>query len=116
MSLDDVLAELKKTYIDALPARADLIEKLHLGKQLADVEVEFHKLKGTGKTYGLPEVSSIGELGEKLSETAGPLADEGIVCAIKSLRNATKARAQGGALDLTADPDFLRLNELAKRL
>ncbi len=116
MSLDDVLAELKKTYIDALPARAALIEQLHAKRQYAEVEVEFHKLKGTGKTYGIPEVSSIGEIAERLSETAGPVADEAIVSAVSCLRKVTIARAQGKELDLTIDPDFLHLGELAKRL
>ena len=50
MSLDDVLAELRKTYLEALPARAALIEKLLTEGRYAEVETEFHKLKGTGKS------------------------------------------------------------------
>jgi HPt (histidine-containing phosphotransfer) domain-containing protein len=115
MSLDDVLAELKKTYLEALPARATLIESLHQNKQYAEVEVEFHKLKGTGKTYGIPEVSQIGELAEKLCETGGPTADEAIVAALNALRSVSKTRAGGSPLDTATDKDFLRLSDLAKR-
>lgn len=116
MSLDDVLAELKKTYIEALPARAKMIEQLHSNKQYVEIEVEFHKLKGTGKTYGIPEVSTIGEIAERLCETGGPLADDAIVSALRALHKVTASRLKGAALDLTTDPDFKQLSELAKRL
>lgn len=115
MSIEDVLAELKKNYTDALPARALLIEQLHAKRNYADVEVEFHKLKGTGKTYGLPEVSAVGEIAEKLSEVPS-LADDAIKHALSVLRKISAARATGASLDLATDPDFLHLSELAKRL
>ena len=116
MSLDDVLAELRKTYLEALPARAELIEKLHANRQYAEVETEFHKLKGTGKTYGLPEVTAIGEVTERLCEIGSTSADESIPAALNALRNVTKARAKGAPLDLSSDPDFLYLTELARKI
>ena len=116
MSLDDVLAELRKTYLEALPARADLIAKLHANSQYAEVKTEFHKLKGTGKTYGLPEVSSIAEIAERLVELGTASADPSIPVALNALRKVTSSRAAGAPLDLTSDEDFLYLTELARTL
>ena len=116
MSLDDVLAELRKTYLAALPARADLIAKLHTNRQYAEVETEFHKLKGTGKTYGLPEVTAIAEVAERLVEHGTASADPSIPAALNALRKVTSSRASGAPLDLTRDPDFLDLTELARSL
>lgn len=116
MSLDDVLAELRKTYLEALPGRADLIEGLHKQGRYAEVETEFHKLKGTGKTYGLPEVTAIGEVAERLCEAGSTTADESIPAALNALRKVTKCRDNGAPLDLASDADFLYLGELARAI
>lgn len=116
MSLDDILAELRKTYLDALPARADLIESLFNKGEYSEVETEFHKLKGTGKTYGLPEVTAIGEVAERLCENGSTSADESVPAALRALRKVSTARASGAPLNLENDPDFLYLSELAREI
>lgn len=116
MSIHDVLAELRKTYLEALPARADGIEKLLYDGKYNEVETEFHKLKGTGKTYGLPEVSQVGEVAERLVEHGSTSADESVPAAIKVLRKIATSRAEGLPLDLEKDADFLYLAELAREI
>ncbi len=116
MSIDDILAELRKTYLDALPGRADGIEKLLHDGKYNEVETEFHKLKGTGKTYGLPEVSQVGEVAERLVEHGSTSAEESVPAAIKVLRKITQSRAAGQPLDLEKDVDFLYLAELAREI
>lgn len=116
MSLDDVLAELRKTYLEALPARADLITKLHENRQYVEVETEFHKLKGTGKTYGLPEVTAIAEIAEQLVDHGTTSADTSIPAALNALRKVTSSRTSGSPLDLSTDPDFLFLSDLVRTL
>lgn len=116
MSIHDVLAELRKTYLEALPARADGIERLLSEGKYNEVETEFHKLKGTGKTYGLPEVSQVGEVAERLVEHGSTSAEESVPAAIKVLRKITTSRAAGQPLDLEKDADFLYLAELAREI
>jgi predicted metal-dependent phosphoesterase TrpH len=116
MSIHDVLAELRKNYLDALPARADAIEKLFQERKYSEVETEFHKLKGTGKTYGLPEVSQIGEVAERLVENGSTSADESVPSALKVLRRIAKLRGLGEVPVLENDSDFLYLAELAREL
>ncbi|MDX9732468.1 MAG: Hpt domain-containing protein [Bdellovibrionales bacterium] len=116
MSINDVLAELRKTYLDALPERANMIEKLMSESRYSEVETEFHKLKGTGKTYGLPEVTQIGEIAERLCEQGSTSAEESVPAALRVLRKVTAARTAGHPLDLENDVDFLYLMELAREL
>lgn len=88
MSIHDVLAELRKTYLEALPGRADGIERLLQEGKYNEVETEFHKLKGTGKTYGFPDISVVCEklefliqqenLSQKKFTQLCPIVDESI--------------------------------------
>ncbi len=116
MSLQDVLEELRKSYLNALPAKADAIQKLFQERRYSEVETEFHKLKGTGKTYGIPEVSQIGEVAERLVEHGSTSAEESVPAAIKILNRIAATRNSGKALDLENDADYLYLAELAREI
>ena len=111
-SLNDVLAELKKTYLAGLPARIELISQLSDSGRLAEVETEFHKLKGTGKTYGLAEVSRIGELAEKLCEQGAEKARMAVPLALELLRHFHTAKVGNLPFELDAQPQFQTLSKL----
>lgn len=64
---DKMMAELKEQYFAQLPDKLKILQTLIKEKNLTDLHEHFHKLKGTGKTYGLPEISDIGLLGESLT-------------------------------------------------
>jgi HPt (histidine-containing phosphotransfer) domain-containing protein len=56
-SFQNLLGELKKDYLRSLPQRMDKI-RTHLDSMdWTALEEEFHKLKGSGKTYGCPWIS-----------------------------------------------------------
>lgn len=65
--LDQLLQEMKQDYLEALPKKIVLLEKLTKEKNWDQINTEYHKLKGTGKTYGFPEISKISEHLESLS-------------------------------------------------
>lgn len=67
MKFSELLAELKADYLSILPERIANLEKLLKEKNWKQMHIEFHKLKGTGKTYGFPEVSTICEKLEEAS-------------------------------------------------
>lgn len=66
-----MLADLKADYLIALPAKLERLTNLVHGEKWDLLHTEFHKLKGTGKTYGIPEVSELCETGEELSSGTG---------------------------------------------
>jgi HPt (histidine-containing phosphotransfer) domain-containing protein len=64
-SFEVVMQELKQEYLQALPGRIAVIENNWEMGEWDRLRDEFHKLKGTGKTYGLPEVTELGGLLEE---------------------------------------------------
>jgi HPt (histidine-containing phosphotransfer) domain-containing protein len=66
-TLGQVLAELKSDYLKQFPKKLSEIQKLTESKNFAQLAEEYHKLKGTGKTYGFPEISVLCEHMEFLS-------------------------------------------------
>jgi len=57
----DILDELRKDYLDNLPS---IIAEIKLALKNGDwdaIEKHFHRFAGSGKTYGLPEISTIGQ-------------------------------------------------------
>jgi hypothetical protein len=107
-----VLADMQKQYIHGLPVKAENIEKLWSQRQIQDIETEFHKLKGTGKTYGLPEISQIGEVTEHLCESGEAALKQALPLALRLLRKVHQLRSQGQALELQSEVDFQELQRL----
>jgi HPt (histidine-containing phosphotransfer) domain-containing protein len=66
MSLEDVLAQLQKTYIKNMPIKLQAMKSLIDAKDFKSLREEFHKIKGTGRTYGLPEVTELGAIFEEI--------------------------------------------------
>ena len=56
-----VLGELKEDYLKKLPGKIENLKLLVGHQNWVGLEDEYHKLKGTGKTYGYPEISVICE-------------------------------------------------------
>jgi|GEM_PF-1386081 len=55
----DLIAELQVEYLASFPDKFKKIDDLFTSEKWYELELEFHKLKGTGKTYGIPEVSVV---------------------------------------------------------
>lgn len=67
-NLTQVLAELKSEYLTKLPDKISKLKVLTHEKKWAALEEEYHNLKGTGKTYGYPEISAVCEKLESLAQ------------------------------------------------
>jgi HPt (histidine-containing phosphotransfer) domain-containing protein len=68
--LSDVLGDLKKDYLSNLPQKISLIKKLTQSEDWKELYTEYHKLKGTGKTYGFPEISTLCAKMESFAQNA----------------------------------------------
>ncbi len=66
MNLDEILAKLQKKYIKNMPDKIKTMDKLIQVEDFKSLREEFHKIKGTGRTYGLAEVSDLGALFEEI--------------------------------------------------
>ncbi len=66
MNFDELLKSLHKEYLTSLPSKIDSIAQQAIKGSAAELRESFHKLKGTGRTYGMPEVSELATLVEDL--------------------------------------------------
>ncbi len=115
MSLQNLLAELQKEYLDSLPEKIKSISELIKANQLELVETEFHKLKGTGRTYGVPEISRVGELGERSCWITDAKRDDAISQALGLLGKVHQSRSQGKEFQIDEDQDCIALNTLVQQ-
>jgi HPt (histidine-containing phosphotransfer) domain-containing protein len=116
MSISQLLAELQKTYIASIPDKISTIRKHWETKKIDMVEDEFHKIKGTGKTYGLPEVSVLGEAMEKISEKSPQSLETYLPLAIACLQTIFDLRSAGATPDLEAMPDYIKIRKLRETI
>lgn len=110
MNLNDLLKSLQKEYLNDLPARIEGM-KGHLIQMDARALMEdFHKLKGTGQTYGIPEIS---ELGLKMEVLLNKFPEEGLKhapAALDVLTEIHQARIKGEIFNLSQDQRFQSIN------
>lgn len=103
------MKQLKLDYIETLPEKRGRIALLFQKNQLEELETEFHKMKGTGKTYGLPEVSLLGELLEKICMQAPGALTEAIPVCLKFIDEIFKFRKLDQAFLIEDSDDFQKL-------
>jgi|FLYM01.1.fsa_nt_gi HPt (histidine-containing phosphotransfer) domain-containing protein len=84
MTLDELLKNLQIEYLSELPSRIEVIKSHVESKDVRALVEDFHKLKGTGKTYGIPEISVIGEKMEMLLIKSPEV---GLVCVNEALKD-----------------------------
>ncbi len=60
MSTEELLKSLRKEYIETLPTKIKEIQSYVLKNDTESLLVLFHKLKGSGKTYGFDQISVLG--------------------------------------------------------
>jgi HPt (histidine-containing phosphotransfer) domain-containing protein len=112
MSMDDLLKELQLEYIQGIPEKIQEIKDFSEKKDLENLLNSFHKLKGSGKTYGLPEVSTLGEFFEgwlrEKKEKAIPFTQK----AIGILERIHASRTNSKPYSLDTDAEFQTLKSL----
>lgn len=116
MSFQDVMAGLKKEYIESIPEKIAEIRSLHKTKNYPALRDAFHKLKGSGQTYGLPEITQIATpveaLFKKGSRDAMPACERALVL----FERIHRAEMQQIPFHLLEQPEFLTLMSKAGKL
>ncbi len=117
MNLEDVLAKLQKTYISNMPDKLQLMKKHIEAKDFVSLREEFHKIKGTGRTYGLPEVTDLGAVFEELliATEFNPQLNWALD-AYDLFKDIYAARAKDKAFNISQDPRFKNLKSSLETL
>ena len=105
-SLKDVLAGLQKSYLASMPEKIRNLETLWADRKIELLKTDYHKLKGTGRTYGFPEITALGAAMERLCEIDQSSLERAVPISVKLMKRIGELRANGQALDLDQEPDF----------
>lgn len=111
---EELMAQLHTEYLDSLP---DKLNELESSVKLGEIEglrEDFHKLKGTGKTYGFPEISQVGELVERVLLQQPNKFSQIVPVAISLLRKIHQERQISPSFDLDGDGRFNEIRALAQ--
>ncbi len=122
MNFDEMMAELRTEYLATFPHKFLEIEAHLSAADFSRLRDDFHKLKGTGKTYGIPEISELCAIVEKIclnaastatapSNSMSPASDS-VRLALSILRKIVTSRQAGRELDLATVEEFAHLRPL----
>lgn len=64
--MEELLLQLKKDYLASIPEKICELQQLFAKGQQAELRNAFHRLKGSGQTYGVPAITLIAKEMERL--------------------------------------------------
>lgn len=109
MNLETLLNNLRVEYVQNLPERIQAIKEQFAAGQVSLLEETFHRLRGTGKTYGVPEVSLIAEVGESICHNKEPRLPQVVPVLIELLQECYQRQSKKESFDVARDPRFSSL-------
>ena len=111
MSFDDLMLELKKDYLSSMPGKFEVIANALKTSDVAQLREEFHKLKGTGKTYGIPEISDLCAVVEQLCVKRSSYAVGDAQIALQILSEIHQTRIGEKEFALSGDTRFIEIQK-----
>lgn len=103
------LQKLQERYLASLPSKINALEKLLLLKDRQKLAESFHKLKGSGKTYGFSDVTEIAKLVDQHYKMNSKDYFQWAEVAIRLLQTLHKMMEGGVPVSLKALPDYQQL-------
>lgn len=115
MNFDDLLKTLHHDYLTSLPKKILSIREQMKSGSAHDLRESFHKLKGTGRTYGMPEVSDLAAVVEQICLEKPQHAVSATSHGLDLLEAIYGARASGNSFDLETDSRFTEIRKLLQK-
>lgn len=112
MNFDALMNQLQSEYVLELPDKIQSIAVHLASRELANVREDFHKLKGTGKTYGIPEISELAEVIERICMDKPQHVPQAVPEALTLLTLIHSSRTAAQAFDISRDQRFSKLKRL----
>lgn len=109
-----MMQELQTEYISELPDRIEEIRQHGQDQDFNLLQDDFHKLKGTGKTYGIPEISQLCQIMEQLCIHNTKLALKLLPAATEVLQDIQKSRTDNHPFSLSQDSRYQKIEEVQK--
>lgn len=100
-----MMESMRSEYLRVLPERIDLIATLAQKPDWDRCYDEFHKLKGTGQTYGFPDVTILCQRLEDLCRDPQQRREEHLTSALKLLNYLLDCYTRAHPIDLKKQSD-----------
>lgn len=113
MSFEEMMQQLKSDYLSSLPEKITEIQTRVQEGKVRELREDFHKLKGTGKTYGLPEISQLAEAVEKICCKQPDKAVEASQIAVQLLKGIYEERQSSQIFNLLENENFHKICRIA---
>lgn len=112
MSMDELLRELQIEYVHSIPEKIKEIREFTTNNDLSGLINAFHKLKGSGKTYGIDEVTLLGQFFEMWLREKGEKVLPFSLKATEILQKIQNSRMEGNRYPIESDQEFVKLQSL----
>ncbi len=113
MSFEEILRNLQRDYLASLPQKISDLEGMIQNGEPSVLREAFHKLKGTGRTYGIPEISDLAEIVENICLSKPGHAGSAARQAVMILHDISMARNSNSQFDLESDPRYKKIRVLS---
>lgn len=112
--LNDLFIELKQEYLESFDEKIESIMTFWFRRDLKNLKNEFHKIRGTGTTYGVHEATAIAEILEDLCDDNSPKLGLSIMIFVEMLRHIRFQHEHKNTLELDSQKCFLALKRFHK--
>lgn len=107
--LKSLMAELREEYLNGFPEKYLRLQDCFAKQDWYSIELEYHKLKGTGTTYGVPEVTELCEVLERLCRNNKSIDKNVLDLSIELLKKIKQKYQENQDFNLAANKDFQKL-------
>ena len=107
-----MMEELRGEYLASFDEKFNLMRGYFEGQDWYSLELEFHKLKGTGSTYGVPEVTTLCQYMEDACRKLKEIPEDSLNKSISLLQDIRSHYEAKKGFDLDGDPRFQSLKNL----
>ncbi len=111
-NFEQMMDELRVEYLAAMPQKFIDIGEHIKRKDVSQLREDFHKLKGTGKTYGIGEISELGEVVEKICMVKQEYAVRAATVGLNLLVGIHKSRTAKKPFAIQEHADFQEIKKL----
>lgn len=112
--LTELFVELKQEYLESFDEKIASIKTFWFRRDMKNLKNEFHKIKGTGTTYGVTEATMVADILEELCDNNSRKLGLSIMIAIEMFRHIRHQHENKSTLDLEQQKCFIALKKFQK--
>jgi HPt (histidine-containing phosphotransfer) domain-containing protein len=104
-----LMAELRTEYLESFDEKFIKLKDFYAKQEWYNIELEYHKLKGTGTTYGIPEVSELCQQLERICQDQKKIPETLLLDSIDLLSKIRSKYINKVEFNLSLDPQFQKI-------